>query len=164
MHHFACKFILQFLPREQLVKVRKVDLGENMRMGWLPRKDIDPLVLWSPRRYNTVPDHLANAAMDQNKSWHWLDEAGLQDEMARGRLLKICVDGGLRGHHGMANRPAAIACAVYRIASAKNPVEKPCQTLILLSATPVTGFQSAFQAEVTAVDWTLDLLERILKI
>ena len=31
--------------------------------GCLPRRDIDSLVNWSPRKCNTVPDHMANAAM-----------------------------------------------------------------------------------------------------
>ena len=42
---------------------RLVDLADR---GWRPRKDVDSMVLWSPREYNTVPDHSINAAMDQD--------------------------------------------------------------------------------------------------
>ena len=32
--------------------------------GWWPKRDTDNLILWAPREYNVVADHLANAAMD----------------------------------------------------------------------------------------------------
>ena len=66
-------------------------------LGWSPKRETDQYIIWARRHLNTVPDHLANAAMDSGSTWEWSDTDRLQAARANNGSLRICVDGGFRG-------------------------------------------------------------------
>ena len=51
-------------PRLELVFRRiAASLERIAHAGWHPHRDIDDFVRWAPSSYNTVADHMVNAAM-----------------------------------------------------------------------------------------------------
>ena len=114
--------------------------------GWRPRRDVDPVVLWSPRELNTPADHMVNAAMDTGRNWTWKDEDLLR--AASGLAVKICVDGGLRRQDTRAC-PGAFGCAAY--ARMPDGSHRP----FLLAGLVVHGMKLAFHADASALEWTL---------
>ena len=133
---------------------RLFELGEK---GWSPRRDIDPIVIWSPREYNTVADHMVNAAMDNNCAWQKWDRQLLEDHIKRGGSLRICVDGGLRRGTDSLDKPSALGCAIYLVRKVQ-----PQYTLAGLQAAPVKSVGSAFQAEAMALEWAINLINVLM--
>lgn len=125
-------------------------------LGWSPKRDIDPFILWSRREYNSPPDHIANAVMDTGRSWEWMDNDMLRRVKCQGGSLKICVDGGWRGPSS-----AGIAFSAYEahLDGAGNFSFAPAW----LSGQPISCTQSAFQTEAMALDWTLSKIVSFLR-
>ena len=61
-----------------------------------PLTDQSDLVLWSPREFNTIADHAANAAMDERRDWEVFDEGHIATALQGNCNLRLCVDGGRR--------------------------------------------------------------------
>ena len=66
--------------------------------------------MWSPRRFNSVADHCANAAMHEKCNWLRLSPS-IQDPKLQTCNLRLCVDGGRRNEH-----EAAVGIALYAAA------------------------------------------------
>ncbi|CAK0815577.1 unnamed protein product, partial [Prorocentrum cordatum] len=82
------------------------------RAGWSGRRDIDSYVNWASRDMNTVPDYLVNAAMGTHQNHHWASQDALRKRIPQ-RVIKIYVDGGLRGLPSDRHRLAAIGYVTY---------------------------------------------------
>ena len=121
---------------------------------WLPKRDIDDMVIWLPREFNTVADHLVNGSMDMDCAWEWVDEALLQHTLHERGSFKICVDGGLRGSQCVGTqRLGGIGVAIY--AASSTGLDETTYSPVFLSAQPLYGIDSAFHAEATALEWAL---------
>ena len=114
------------------------------------------LVLWSPREYNTVADHAANAAMDEHRDWEIFDEGHIASALQSNCNLRLCVDGGRRneaeGALGFALYSAVLGeCGTYTY------------TLLARRGQRLNKISSAFLAEALALDWALDYLVDLLR-
>ena len=118
--------------------------------GWRPRRDTDDLIIWAPREYNVVADHLANAAMDCGSGWYWEDAQGITDALKQAPQFKVCVDGGLRRSSG----DAAMAVAIFI-------VRQGAYIPVLYSAQPLKNLHSAFQAEAHSLELALTILSQL---
>ena len=126
------------------------------RQGWETRNAAAPFVIWKPREFNTAPDYLRNAAMDQTTNWQWQDHTATQQAKLPNVCLKICVDGGLRG---TGPHQAATGIAVYRRSAAEPSSHHP----ILYKAFLLSNVDSAFQCEAMALESAMDELKLILR-
>ena len=127
------------------------------KLGWRPKRDIDNLLIWARREFNTPPDHLANAAMDNDSAYEWRENSKLQQAKRDGESFRICIDGGRRERE----RKAAIAFAVYSVSLGSDGEQM--QRLVWMSAQPVQNMISAFQTEATALEWTLSAFISFLR-
>jgi hypothetical protein len=121
--------------------------------GWRPKRDTDDMITWAPRKYNVVADHLANAAMDCKRDWHWEDVQHLVDANSHGHgiRLKVCVDGGLR----RSSNDASMAVAIFLARDGGT------FTPILYAANMLQGVCSAFQTEVHSLESAMTHLIRV---
>ena len=114
--------------------------------GWRPKRDIDPILIWSPREYNTPADHLVNAAMDTGTDWSWINQGVLR--AAKVGTVRLCVDGGLRKRHHGEHR-GGLGCAAFL--RFPNGSYEP----FFLAGTVMHGATSAFHTEASALEWAL---------
>ena len=126
--------------------------------GWLPRRNIDNFIIWARREYNTVADHYANAAMDNNCGWEWRDCSRVSETAS----FKICVDGGLRGSSLDTIRPASMGCAIYVAAQSEQSTDAQYYP-VCFAAQPLHDTRSAFQAEAMAIEWCLSVFESLFQ-
>ena len=121
--------------------------------------DFDPVVVWSPREFNTVADFYANAAMDAKAPWQWTNPALFKCIARNGGSFRLCVDGGLRGLFEKGPRPGAMACAVYCVDFER---DAPTYVPVLFSAMSLHGIKAAFEAEAMALEWSITLWRSFL--
>jgi len=124
--------------------------------GWQGKRDIDNLVIWLPRRFNIVADHLANAALDQGPDLHRQLAARSNPDAC----LRVCLDGALRGNIGAPSRPAAMGCAIYEVRYCSTSA-KPVHVPVLYAAQRLSCIRSAFEAETLALEWSLSLVDSL---
>ncbi len=91
-------------------------------LGLQPLLDFMDLLLWSPRRFNPVADHAANASMDSNISWFRVDGDLLSKEVANSSNLRLCIDGGRRSDTCAALGLALYAATFHPLASMSTDV------------------------------------------
>ena len=108
------------------------------------------MIIWSPREYDAVPDHLVNAALGAKCAWRQWDRARLDAHIRDGGSLKICVDGSMRRG---AEDQAALGYAVYMLTTSSSGELK--YTLAGLEAMLVEDIHSAFQSECAALECAL---------
>ena len=119
-------------------------LGCIWESGWKPRRDIDPFVIWSARKFNSAADYMVNLAMDAGRDFE-IDLGRLRQQSLRHIRLKVCIDGGLRRCGS-----AALGIVVYG-------ADGPEAVEIGRAARKLTGIGSAFQSEATALEWIVDM-------
>ena len=128
---------------------------------WNPRRNIDDYVNWAPRAYNTVPDHMANAAMDRESAWEHWHTGMLRAHLAGNGSLKLCVDGGLRRFPGPSSTGlAAMGLALYMVQ--EHVIAKPTFTLAGLAAQPLENASSAFETKILTLEWALGRISPLL--
>ena len=117
---------------------------------WKPKQDVEDIVIWSPRQYNIVADHLVNAAMDNNCDWDWEDAEAIQQCLNGSSCPRVCVDSGYRRPSDM----AAIGVAVFTYDSKYIPLRYAARLL--------QDVRSAFQSEAHALDLALEILRNLI--
>ena len=123
--------------------------------------DLVPFVIWAPRSFNSPPDHLCNAAMDEGADWEWRNEPLLSQSFRSKACFKICVDGGLRAKSGDKNseQKAAMGVAIYcKVLDGTNKTWN--YVPVFFSATRLWGVASAFHCEACALERAFDKVMR----
>ena len=125
-------------------------------MGWLSMNDWSDYVLWSPREFNTVADHVANVTMDLKRSWTEPCRNLLQEAQHNNSSWRLCIDGGRRGEHIGALGVALYACKLSPVGS--------CQySLVARKGVFLDEVASAFLAEALALECGLEYLLEVLE-
>ena len=117
------------------------------------------MVSWAPRRYNTVADHLVNAALDQHTDFCVVDHEAFRRQWRSGGGFKLLVDGGLRTTTASAQPLAAIGGAIYIVEFVGTP--NPKYTMVGWMAQQLRDVHSAFQTEVLALDSLIHLFMNV---
>ena len=123
--------------------------------GYSPLADESDYVLWSPREFNIVADHAANASMDSLSTWSALDGPGLADMRSSGSNIRLCVDGGRCDQ-----QTSAIGVALYLCM--RGPCGNYQYKVVARKGVWLTNVSSAFLAEALALDCGLQLLLSVL--
>ena len=122
------------------------------QQDWDTRGIADAYIIWSPRCYNTPPDHLCNAVMDNRVDHLWCDAGKLEEARKDRQCIKVCVDAGMRGSPGHPAQ-AAMGIAIYRRIVQQSGLS--CRANFL-SAQQLDKVTSAFQSEAMALEYALD--------
>ncbi len=125
-------------------------------LGFRPITDILDPVIWSPREYNGVADHAANASMDLSCSWERVDEAAMRQAFNSKSNLRLCVDGGLRSRS-----VAATGLALYEARLDQAGLYQ--YHLLSRKGRILTQVTSAFIAETLALEWALEYILKVIE-
>ena len=149
---FAGRSRLQFADlRPVCIRIAR-RLHDLSRDGWMPRVDAADLIEWDRREYNTDADHAANVVLDGAGDWSYRDDEATKEAIANGANLRLCSDGARRG-----DGHSAAGMSLY--AYFDNNRER---TLLWRAGTQLATLQSAFVAELLAMEWCLDNVLKIL--
>jgi len=119
--------------------------------GWHTRAGIAPMISWRPRKWNTLADALANLAMDEGRSFRFVDEELMTHTKARGGyLLQWHVDGGLR-ESGVAAR----ACTVTLTCKVGDTLQR---RVLFAAAEPLFATTSAALSERMAMKMAIEFM------
>ena len=112
--------------------------------GFKPRRDISDFIEWDPRELNSVADFAANMALNLGRDWEKRDPIAIADAKASNAHFRLCSDGALRGS---GKGSAGIAFYAYKDGA---------KTLLLVAGKVLGELQSAFVAELLAMEWCLN--------
>ena len=115
--------------------------------GWRPRRDIDNFVIWSPRQYNVVADHLVNAALDMQSDFWQHDDTSMRESLRCNEAFRVCVDGGVRRNGDRTGQRRSALGGAFLFVKADFQMVRA-----VTAAQLVDDVTSAFQAEVLALD------------
>ena len=115
---------------------------------------LDPID-WRPREYNTAADHVANCVLAHRIDYDTLRMEDLQASIPHCIGLQVFTDGGYVNGLGA-------AAAVFNVVSASNGMFH--SSLMGVCGQYMSSAQSAFHAEVTALDLALDALSKAVGI
>ena len=97
-----------------------------------------------------MADHAANVALDLQQEWSRNDSASIDYAKQQNHNVRLCFDGARRGDGSSAGGVAIIACPPGG------------DEVILYRAGCKFGLlRSAFEAELLALEWSMDLFSRI---
>jgi hypothetical protein len=117
--------------------------------------DLTDFVVWSPREFNTVADHSANAAMDQHQDFVVEHTCQIQAALKNKSNLRLCVDGGRRSEF-----EGALGFALYSASIDESGTYS--YTVLARQEKQLHRISSAFVAEAMALDWSLEYLVGLL--
>jgi hypothetical protein len=115
--------------------------------GWRPRMDTQPSIEWDRREFNSLADHSANVALDTQADWNVTPDKALLERMlaSEDAHIRICSDGARRGDSTSA---VGLAFISYD--------REGHQTVLLRAGKLIGDLESAFTAEMIALEWCLD--------
>ncbi len=120
-------------------------LQHLLALGFRPRRDIAEFIEWDPREYNGVADHAANCALDVATAWELGETSEI--EMSSNPRIRLCVDGARRGNGQASGGMAVLAHAA-----------DGSKTYVQRGGVVFGCLDSAFSAEVLAMEWALESL------
>ena len=124
-------------------------------LHWNPMKCSCDFVVWSPREYNVVADHAANAAMDEERDFSVECLEAIGEALAQKMNLRLCVDGGRRSE-----TQGALGFALFTAQLTESGCYK--YTVLARKGKLLNKVSSAFVAETVALEWALDYLLGLL--
>ena len=111
--------------------------------GFRPRRDTSDLIEWDIRSLNTYADFAANVSLDLGSDWGRKDEAAIQEAKRVGANFRLCSDGALRK-----GGKASAGLAFFAYIDGR-------RRLLYIAGCLLHGLQSAFVAELLAMEWCL---------
>ena len=141
--------------RPLFVRIARLLLALHSR-GIHPMNDTSELVVWTPREFNAVADHVVNCALDDQRSWHASNNLALAQSLLEGRSFRLSVDGGRRS-----STEAAIGLMRFAVNISEHGVAT--YELLARCGKLLENVSSAFLSEAMALEWGLQYLVELLK-
>ena len=128
--------------RAPCIRVSRM-MQSMLRGGFRPRRETADFIEWDDRSYNTYADFAANVCLDLGHSWGRKDDAAIQEAKQGQSNFRISCDGALRK-----GCKASAGLAIFSYMKGR-------RKLLYIGGCLLDGLQSAFVAELLALEWSL---------